>query len=304
MLRGNASGEKRRDEMQKVGFLGLGIMGRGMVARLINAGMDVVVWNRTAERCQPFVEMGATQASSAAEVAATCGVTYAIVSDPAASEALCFGPQGVLEGIKEGHGYVDMSTIDVETSQRVGEAISARGARYLEAPVSGSKKPAEDGTLIILAAGDESLFEEARPGFDAMGKMSLYLGETGQGARMKLVVNMIMGAMMTAFNEGMVLAETAGLSTDDLLQVLDNGAMSNPMFRGKGPNIQKQSFAPAFPLKHMQKDMRLALLLGDQCGVGMPTIAAANETMKRAKGMGLSDNDFSAVHMAVRNDKK
>lgn len=286
--------------MQKVGYLGLGIMGSAMAHNLVKAGFDVTVWNRTAARCAPLVEAGAKQAATAAEVVASCPMTFACVSDPAAAEALCFGPEGVLEGIAEGHGYVDMSTIDAATSQRTGEAITAKGARYLEAPVSGSKKPAIDGNLIILAAGEQGLYDEAKDAFEVMGKKHLFLGEVGQGARMKLVVNMVMGAMMTAFNEGLVLAEASGLSTTELLDVLDAGAMSNPMFRIKGPLIQEQAFSPAFPLKHMQKDIRLALLLGDELGHGMPTIAAANEVFKRARALGFADNDFSAVHMAAR----
>lgn len=284
----------------KVGFLGLGIMGSAMALNLVKAGYEVCVYNRTASRTAPLVEAGATALESPREVVAACPVTFACVSDPAASAALCFGPGGVFGGIPEGHGYIDMSTIDEATSKRIGAGVSERGGRYLEAPVSGSKGPAETGNLIILAAGDKGLYDEVLPAFDVMGKMSLHLGEVGQGARMKLVVNMIMGAMMTAFNEGLVLAQKSELSTDDLLKVLDNGAMSNPMFRIKGPKILAGEFAPAFPLKHMQKDIRLALLLADQLSQGMPTIAAANETFKQARHQGAADLDFSAVHKAVK----
>lgn len=286
--------------MKKVGFLGLGIMGRGMAMNLIQAGFEVTVWNRTAERCTPFVEAGAQQAQTAAEVVASCPLTFAIVSDPSASEALCFGEQGVLEGIAPGHAYIEMSTIDAQTSQRIAQAITDKGARFLEAPVSGSKKPAEDGNLIILAAGDEEVYQDALSAFEAMGKKSVFLGHVGQGAKMKLVVNMVMGAMMTAFNEGLTLAEQSDLSGDVLLDVLDAGAMSNPMFRIKGPNILKREYPTAFPLKHMQKDMRLALLLGDELGHSMPVSAAANEAFKNAKGLGKEDEDFSAVHESVR----
>ncbi len=287
--------------MAKYGYLGLGIMGRGMALNLVKAGHDVVVWNRSAEKCDELVAAGATKGSSPAEVVSSCDITFACVSDPEASKALVFGDNGVLHGVAGGRAYVDMSTIDPGTAQTIGAAIVEAGGRYLEAPVSGSKGPAENGTLILLAAGERALFDEAEPAFSVMGKKSVFLGEVGQGARMKLVVNMIMGTMMTAFTEGMTLAAKADLSTQDLLDVLDAGAMSNPMFRGKGPLMQKESFAAAFPLKHAQKDMRLALLLGDELAHGMPTVAASNEVFKKARQKGLGDNDFSSVYLASQD---
>ncbi len=287
--------------MQKLGFLGLGIMGSAMARNLVDAGHDVTVWNRSSAKCDPLVKAGARQADTPAAVVSASDITFACVSDPEASSELCFGPDGVLEGMEKGKGYVDMSTIDLETSQIIEEAVIGEGGRYLEAPVSGSKTPAINGNLIILAAGERSLYEEALPAFDAMGKMSLYLGDVGSGAAMKLVVNMIMGTMMAAFTEGMSLAEKAGLSTQDLLAILDAGAISNPMFRVKGALMQDDEFSPAFPLKHAQKDIRLALLLGDLLGHGMPTTAAANEVFKRARSMGLDDNDFSAVFKASQS---
>ena len=285
--------------MAKYGFLGLGIMGKAMALNLVKAGHEVVVWNRSGDKCTPLVEAGATQGESPADVVKQCPTTIAIVSNPAASEAICFGPNGVLEGISEGKGYVEMSTIDRETSQRIEKAVQAKGGTYLEAPVSGSKKPAEDGNLIILAAGHRPLFDETLPAFEVMGKKSLFLGEVGQGAAMKLVVNMTMGAMFNAFAEGMALADRAGLSTTELLEVLDAGAMSNPMFRVKGPVMQNGEYPTAFPLKHTQKDMRLAILLGDALALSMPTAAAANESFKRAMDMGLGDQDFSSAYRAI-----
>ena len=178
--------------------------------------------------------------------------------------------------------------------------VEAAGAKFLEAPVSGSKKPAEDGALIFLAAGDRALYDQALPALEVMGKLSVYLGATGNGARMKLVVNMVMGSMMAAFCEGVSLAERSGLELETLLEVLDNGAMANPMFRLKGPSLMKDQFPPAFPLKHMQKDLRLALALGDQCGQPLPVAAAANQDFVQARGMGLGDNDFAAVHRVVK----
>jgi 3-hydroxyisobutyrate dehydrogenase-like beta-hydroxyacid dehydrogenase len=289
--------------MAKLGFLGLGIMGSAMAYRLVRDGWDMTIWNRDEAKCQPLIEAGAKQGENPAAVAAACDLTIAMVSDPAASRAIAFGEHGVIEGLSQGKGYVEMSTIDEETSCAIARAVQAKDARYLEAPVSGSKKPAEDGTLVILAAGDRTLFDEVKPAFEVMGKLSIYLGATGQGSRMKLIVNMIMGSMMTAFCEGIALAHAAHLAPEDLFAVLDAGALSNPMFRLKGPQIEEESFPPAFPLKHMQKDLRLALALGDQLAISTPAAAVANEAFKRARKMGLADQDFAAVWKAIRPPK-
>jgi glyoxylate/succinic semialdehyde reductase len=287
--------------MQKIGFLGLGIMGAPMAKNLLKAGFNVTVWNRSADKCAEFAALGAAVAGTPAEVTSACDITFAMLADPAATNAVCFGPEGALQGIAEGRGYVDMSTVDADTAIEIATAITAKGGRYLEAPVSGSKKPAEDGTLIILAAGDQELFDQALPCFEKMGKKTLFLGEVGRGAQMKLVVNMTMGGMMAIFCEALALADKAGLSSSDLLDVFDAGAMANPMFRLKGGQILQESFDPAFPLKHMQKDMRLAVALGDSLNQPLFSAAAANESFKKAKALGLSDNDFCAVFRAINS---
>jgi glyoxylate/succinic semialdehyde reductase len=285
--------------MQSFGFLGLGIMGSAMAKNLLKAGFQVTVWNRSQDKCAELAPLGAKVAATPAEVTASCPVTFAMLADPSAAEAVCFAPDGALQGIGPGRGYVDMSTVDAGTARRIGAAISAKGGKFLEAPVSGSKKPAEDGTLIILAAGERQLFDDAFPGLEKMGKKSLFLGELGNGARMKLIVNMVMGGMMTIFCEGLALANKAGLETSDLLDVIDSGAIANPMYKMKGAQITQGSFSAAFPLKHMQKDLRLALALGDTLEQPLFSAAAANETFKKAKALGLSDQDFCAVFQAI-----
>jgi 3-hydroxyisobutyrate dehydrogenase-like beta-hydroxyacid dehydrogenase len=285
--------------METVGFLGLGIMGSAMAANLVKAGFKVTVWNRSPDKCAELAALGAGVAATPAEVTSACGITFAMLADPAAAHAVCFGPDGALQGIGAGRDYVDMSTVDAETAQEIAAAISGKGGRFLEAPVSGSKKPAQDGTLIILAAGERTLFEQALPYFEKMGKKSLFLGEVGRGAQMKLIVNMTMGGMMTIFCEALALAAKAGLSAADLLEVFDAGALANPMFKMKGAQIGSGAFDPAFPLKHMQKDLRLAVALGDSLGQPLYSAAAANESFKKAKALGLSDQDFCAVFRAI-----
>ncbi len=285
--------------MAKYGFLGLGIMGRAMAANLVRAGFDVMVWNRTPDKCDPLVALGARHGNSPCEVAAACDVTFAMLADPAAASEVFFGPNGVHQGLGGGRGYVDMSTVDAATAIGIADSVCAAGGRFLEAPVSGTKKPAEDGTLIILAAGDRSLYDEVSPAFDRMGKKYPFLGAVGQGARMKLVINMIMGGMMTAFCEGMALGQKGGLDGGQILEIIDAGALGNPMFRGKGALLLAGDFPTSFPLKHMQKDLRLALALGDELEQPLPVAATANETFKRARAAGHGDADFAAVFRVI-----
>ncbi|KAI3682545.1 hypothetical protein L1987_82600 [Smallanthus sonchifolius] len=282
--------------MEEIGFLGMGIMGKAMAMNLLRHGFKVSVWNRTLSKCDELKEHGASVVESPAAVIKKCKYTIGMLSDPAAALSVVFDKDGILEEICSGKGYIDLSTVDAETSSKISEAVKKKGGYFLEAPVSGSKKPAEDGQLVILSAGDKGLYDEILPAFDVLGKKSFFLGEVGNGAKMKLVVNMIMGSMMNAFSEGLVLADKSGLSPNTLLDVLDLGAIANPMFKMKGPSMIQNNYNPAFPLKHQQKDMRLALALGDENVVSMPVAAAANEAFKKARSTGLGDLDFSAVY--------
>lgn len=173
-------------------------------------------------------------------------ITFAMLSDPAAAEAVAFGEGGVVEAISAAKGYVDVSTVDPACATKIAAAVRAKGALYLEAPVSGSKKPAEDGALIFLCAGDKLLYDTATEALQAMGKKNLFLGEVGAGAKMKLVVNMVMGTMLSAFSEGLALADASDLDLDDVMDVINNGAMSCPMFALKGPQMKASPSPKSF----------------------------------------------------------
>lgn len=284
----------------KVGFLGLGIMGAPMASNLIKAGYDVTVWNRTESKCDPLLSLGAKFESSPAGVASSCDVTFAMLADPESAAEVACGTNGAAEGMAPGKGYVDVSTVDDATSKLIGKHITSTGASFLEAPVSGSKKPAEDGLLIFLTAGDESLYKRVAPLLDVMGKSRFYLGDVGNGATMKLVVNMVMGSMMVSFAEGLLLSEKVGLDPNTVVEVISQGAINAPMFSLKGPSMVKAAYPTAFPLKHQQKDLRLALALAESVSQSIPTAAAANELYKVAKSLGLADHDFSAVIEALK----
>lgn len=276
-------------------------MGLAMTRNLLKAGYGVTIWNRDASKCEPLVAEGAQLAKSPRDVAASADVTFAMLSDPPAALAVALGDNGIAAGISAGKGYVDVSTVDAGTSQQIAAGIRAAGGQFLEAPVSGSKGPAEQGQLIFLTAGDKELFDRVKGPLDVMGKASFFLGEVGGGANMKLVVNMVMGSMMASFAEGITLAEKVGLSKQDFLDVVKLGAIAAPMYGLKGPAMIEQRYPTAFPLKHQQKDMRLALALGDEASQQLPVAAAANELYKQARAQGLSDDDFSAVLEALAN---
>ncbi|XP_064636113.1 cytokine-like nuclear factor N-PAC isoform X2 [Lineus longissimus] len=280
----------------KIGYLGLGIMGQGMVMNLLKSGHEVTVWNRTSHKCRDFVKLGALRGNSPCDVVQSCDITFSCVSDPQALRDLVFGNSGVNQGIRPGKSFVDMSTVDVDTCTDIYEAVTAKGGRFLEAPVVGSRQPAHEGRLVILAAGDKSLFDDCYSCFEAMGKKAFFLGDVGNGARMKLLSNMISGVMVAGLAEGMALAERVGVKQEDLLDILSMGDMDSHLLRQKGQAILIDDFDPNCPLQHQQKDLRLAIGLGDTVDQPLPVTAAANELYKKAKAIGYGENDVSAVY--------
>ncbi|KAG0414794.1 hypothetical protein HPB47_008044 [Ixodes persulcatus] len=261
----------------KFGFLGLGNMGQGMVKNLINSGHHITVWNRTPSKCRDFVKAGATKGLTPADVVAASDVTFCCVSNSHAAKEMVFGNCGVLQEIRNNKGYVEMTSIDPDTSQDISEAILLRGGRYLEAPVSGSKKPAEDGTLIILAAGERSLFNDCASCFEAIGRHAFYLGDVGNGSKMNLILNMLLGTTLAGLSEAMALCDRAELSQKDLLEILELGDLNSPIITQKGQAIIEGTFATHMPLQHLQKDICLAIGIGDQLEQPLPVTAAANE---------------------------
>jgi len=285
----------------KIGFVGLGIMGSAMAENLIKAGFHVTVWNRSADKCTLLAALGARVAASPRAVAESSDVVIAMMANPLAVRLVRDGAEGLIAGLKPGTGYLDMSTVDVETSIESARLAHEKGALFLEAPVAGSRKPAEDATLTIMASGDRTLYDRSLPALEKMGKKILFLGDVGNASRMKLANNLVMSGVLTALCEGMALAAGSGLDTGQFLEVLDSGAVSNPMFRLKGPQIAaNKEFPTAFPLKHMQKDLRLALRLAEEIGQPLFATATVNELYKKALAEGLGESDFAAVSRVIR----
>ncbi|XP_042566640.1 putative oxidoreductase GLYR1 isoform X8 [Clupea harengus] len=284
---------------KRIGFLGLGLMGSGVVSNLLKMGHVVTVWNRTAEKCDLFIQEGARLGRTPAEVVSMCDITFSCVSDPKAARDLVLGPSGVLQGIRPGKCYVEMSTIDHETVTELSQVITSRGGRFLEAPVSGSQQVSNEGMLVILAAGDRSVYEDCSSCFQAMGKTSFFLvGEVGNAARMMLILNMVQGSFMATIAEGLTLAQATGQSQQTFLDILCQGQMASSFVDQKCQNILQGNFKPDYYLKHIQKDLRLAISMGDSVNHPTPMAATANEVYKRAKALDQSDNDMSAVYRA------
>jgi len=295
-----ASASSSSPQNQKVGFVGLGYMGAGMVRRLLERGDDVIVWNRSLRKSEALLaEYPAprvTIASTPRQVLEEAGLmTFSMLSTPEAAHAVFEGPDGVLAGVGPGTNLVDCATLEVKDMQSFDAAVREKGGRFLEAPVSGSKVPAEQGQLVFLTAGDQELFQLAQPYLEAMGKANVFLGTTGKGTEMKLVVNMVMATMMTSLAEGLNLAGKAGIDPAEVVKVLGLGAMANPMFALKGPKIIQDDHTPNFPLKHAQKDLAFALTLAGQLGARVPTAQAADEEYRKALAAGEGERDFSAV---------
>lgn len=285
----------------RIGFIGLGIMGAPMASNLIRTGHNVSVYNRTKSKTTEFPEMGAKVYETLRQIIENCDIVFACVSDPKAAREIVFGPDGILKYVNNKKAYVDMSTVDPETAQEISTAIRAQGGRFLEAPVSGSKKPAEAGELIIMCAGDRSLYVDCYTMFEAMSKKWFFMGEVGTGAKMKLVVNAIMGAHMAALAEGMALAERCDLDQVTLLEILSLGALSSPLVTSKGSQILESNFPRQFPLAHQQKDLRLAMKLSEDVAQPLSVVSASNELFKRAVAHGHGDRDMASVYRIVNH---
>lgn len=303
--------------MSATGFVGLGIMGEGMAARLLSQGVagseenPLVIWNRTGSKCtalkEKFPEKTIIIKDSAREVVEASAVTYSMMSTPEVSKIVFEGENGVLAGVSEGKAIIDCATLAESDMVRMDAAVQAKKGRFLEAPVSGSKAPAANGVLIFLCAGSEVLFNEIKDtGLAAMGKASHFFGQTvGYGTRAKLVVNSLMGTMLAAFGEGLALSESVGLNPSTMIEVIGQGAIQSPMYGLKGPKMVVKNHAPNFPLKHAHKDMALACDMAKEAGVEYSVMEQAEKLLRSARedpDLNLADEDFSAVYEKIHKE--
>jgi 3-hydroxyisobutyrate dehydrogenase-like beta-hydroxyacid dehydrogenase len=278
-----------------VGLIGLGLMGRPMGLNLLKAGYALTVWNRTAARAEELVAAGAKLAKSPHEVAAASDFLISMVSDPPALEEVLWGEAGAIAALKRGTIYMDSSTVSPALARKIAAACAERGARFLDAPVTGGDWGARKGELVFMIGGDAETLKEAEPVIGVMGKKWFHLGPNGAGQTIKLAMNAILALQVGALAEAIALVRGAGLEGEKLVEVMQSSMARSGVLDVKAPNLLKGEYLPSFPLRLMHKDLGLALDLANQLGVPLPATAAARETYSAVKGASKEDLDYSAI---------
>ena len=280
----------------RVGFIGLGIMGSRMAANLSSAGWELIVWNRTRATADQWAERhGATVADSPAALAHSSDVVITMVVDGPQVEVVLLGPEGVAANAREGLLAVDMSTIGPAAARRIGTALAERGMGFMDAPVTGSSPKAEDGTLTIMAGGSEADFERAHPLFEAMGELIVHVGPLGHGQMVKLINNAVAAINTAVAGEALLLGKRTGVDLDSLLSVLNAGSGSSAMLALKAPAMRAHDYTTLFKLEHMLKDLRLCLQEADEVGQEFRFAEEVTEILEAAAGRGLGEQDFAAL---------
>jgi 3-hydroxyisobutyrate dehydrogenase-like beta-hydroxyacid dehydrogenase len=261
--------------MTRVGWIGLGIMGRGMAANLLAKGFPLVVFNRTASKVDGFVERGAERASSPAEVAARSEVVLTCVSDTPDVKSVLFGEGGVSERVSAGQVVVDLSTISPKKTREFAERFSTLGVEFLDAPVSGGSEGAERGTLSVMVGGSATALERVRPVLEAFSKRIVHVGPSGSGQLMKLVNQILVAGSMLSMAEALLFAQASGLDLAKTLEVVTAGAANSWTLENRGPQVIRRDFRPGFTVDLQQKDLRLVLEAGDELGVPLQGTSTA-----------------------------
>ena len=281
--------------MANVGFVGLGVMGSEMVLRLLAKGHTVTGYNRTRAKAERLVQKGMKWAESPRAVASAVDVTFSMVTNSAALGAIVDGPDGMLAGLSAGKVLVDISTVSPAFSRSVAARVREKGADMVDAPVSGSVITLQEGKLSVMVGGRKETFERLKPLLQDIGPKVTHVGGNGLALVMKIGTNLSLAVQMLAFSEGILLAEKSGIPREVAVDVLTNSAIASPMIKYRGPFVQKLPAEAWFNVNMMQKDMLLALELGRQLDVAMPTTAVTNEFLTAARGMGLVEEDFAVV---------
>lgn len=286
-----------REKQMRVGLVGLGTMGGRMAQRLLTVGYSVTGYNRTPAKAQWLVEAGLELRGTPREVAESSDLVLSMVSDTAALRQVALGPAGILAGLSPGEIYVDMSTVAPAISRDLAAQASARGAAMLDAPVSGSVRTLDAGRLSIMAGGDAATLRRARPVLEAIGSKITHVGGNGHASLMKLAINLSLMVQMTAFSEGILLAERGGIPRETAIKAMLSSVIASPMIAYRADFLlDGQMPSPAwFDCAMMQKDLLLALEVGREHQVPMPTTATVNELLTACRGMGIGHQDFAVV---------
>lgn len=283
---------------KKIGWIGVGNMGTPMVKNLLKAGFEVTVYNRTAARAAPLQEAGAKLAVSPAALWDVADTIITMVADDAALQQIHQGKDGLLAGATAGT-VIDMSTVSPATSRDLAAKLAAKGVDYLDAPVAGSVKPAELGQLVIMVGGKKEVFEKAAPIFEKLGKAQFYLGQQGAGNNAKLAINTLLAFNMQGLAESVLFASEHGISPEAMLAIIGESALANAITKMKTANILQANYQPAFALKHLAKDLRLA----QGQGLHTPGGEAIHDSYQQALVQGWGEKDISAIFPFLMGEK-
>ena len=282
--------------VEKIGFIGLGIMGRPIAKNLMEAGYELVLHNRSPEKAEDLAKEGnATAAGSPKEVAEACDVVITMLPDSPDVEAVVAGEGGVLEGIRDGALLVDMSTISPVVTEELSEKVREKGASMLDAPVSGGDVGAIEGALSIMVGGSEEDFERARPLFDVMGKVATHVGPTGAGQVVKACNQIVVALTIEAVSEALVLGSKGGVLPEKLVEALSGGLAGSAVMEAKKEKFFSHDFEPGFRIELHHKDLGIALAAGREYGVALPVTAIVDQMLEASKAKGRGDRDHSAL---------
>ena len=281
--------------MATVGYVGLGAMGAKMVDRLLEKGHTVVGYNRTRAKGQWLIDKGMKWADSPAAVCAQADVIISMVTNSAALSDVADGPNGMLAGLRAGQVWIDMSTVAPAVARGIAEQVRAKGADLVDAPVSGSIVTLQQGKLAVMVGGRADTFARIQPLLLDIGPKVTHVGDNGLALVMKISINLSLAVQMLAFSEGVLLAEKSGIPREVVVDVMTHSVIASPMVQYRGPLVLNMPEEAWFNVNMMQKDMLLALELGRQVNVPLPTTAITNEMLTTARGMGLAEKDFAIL---------
>jgi 3-hydroxyisobutyrate dehydrogenase-like beta-hydroxyacid dehydrogenase len=281
--------------MANLGFVGLGVMGSEMVARLLDKGHNVIGYNRTRAKAEWLIKKGMKWADTPRAVCAAAAVTFSMVTNEKALAAVTEGPEGILSAIAPGKFLVDMSTVSPGYSRSLAAKVREKGADMIDAPVSGSVITLKEGKLSVMVGGRRETFDRLKPILDDIGPKVTYVGDNGLALSMKIATNLSLAVQMMAFSEGVLIAEKSGIKREVAVDVLVNSAVASPMIKYRGPFVLTMPPEAWFDVNMMQKDMLLALDIGRALDIPLPTTAVSNEFLTAARGMGFAKQDFAVV---------
>ncbi|MCJ7608997.1 NAD(P)-dependent oxidoreductase [Candidatus Bathyarchaeota archaeon] len=281
--------------MTRIGFIGLGVMGKHMARNLIKAGFTLTIWNRTRSKMNDLIDIGATAAASPRVVAEKSDVIVTMVSDSPDVESVVLGDNGVIEGSRKGQLVIDMSTISPDVTRSIAARLSEKEVDMLDAPVSGGEAGARDAALSIMVGGPRNRYEEAQPVLKAMGKRITYMGGNGMGQTAKLCNQVICALNIQAVCEGLMLGASAGLDLNSLLEVVTAGAANSWQLSNLGPKMVKRDFTPGFRIRHQLKDIRLALATAEGLKLPLPATGLVQQLFRAAEAEGLGEQGTQAL---------